>query len=209
MTIFTVHLQVAWAMFLPDRAGGHTMNESLLKMMKKGSRWREVTYLHQCLSEFANPRIREDEASQEFRSDSDKMHRATPDTGFTQAWFDHSRSSFPQSVRNTGTDVEFLYVPTYQCSTLFNNMGSFRQKSEFRRPEKLDKPITKGETDFVPSQRILAKELRACDSETRGRQLVVKRKAIAWGLWLGGMPLKQTQWCNHRFASANSWCGLS
>ena len=36
-------------------------------------------------------------------------------------------------------------VPTYQCSILFNNMGSLNRKSEFRRPENLNKPTTKGE----------------------------------------------------------------
>ena len=75
-----------------------------------------------------NPRIREDQALHEFYSNSDKMHCATPDDEFTQAWFDYDRSSFPQSVRKTGTNVELFNVPTYQCSTLFNNMGPFDRK---------------------------------------------------------------------------------
>ena len=33
----------------------------------------------------ANPRIREDQALQEFHSYSDRMHRTTPDDAFTQA----------------------------------------------------------------------------------------------------------------------------
>ena len=73
------------------------------------------------------------------------MHRASPDDDFAQAWFDYSRSSFPQSVRKTGSNVELFNVPTYQCCILFNNMGSFSRKSEFRRPENLNKPITNGE----------------------------------------------------------------
>ena len=52
----------------------------------------------------ANPRIREDQALEEFHSKSDKMHRATSDDDFTQAWFDYGRSVFPQSVRKTGTN---------------------------------------------------------------------------------------------------------
>ena len=48
-------------------------------------------------------------------------------------------------MRKTGTNVELFNVPTYQCSILFNNMGSFNRKSEFQRPENLNKPITKGE----------------------------------------------------------------
>ena len=34
----------------------------------------------------ANPRIRDDRAVQEFQRNSDKMHRATSDDAFTQAW---------------------------------------------------------------------------------------------------------------------------
>ena len=92
-----------------------------------------------------NPRIRDDQAVHEFYSNSDKMHRATSDDASTQAWFDYSQSVFPQSVRKTGINVELNNVPTYQCSILFNNMGSFNQKSEFQRPENLNKPISKGE----------------------------------------------------------------
>ena len=80
----------------------------------------------------ANPRIRDDHALHEFYSNSDKMHRATSDDAFTQTWFEYSRSVFPQSARKTDTTVELLNVPTYQCSILFINVGSFNQKSEFR-----------------------------------------------------------------------------
>ena len=93
----------------------------------------------------ANPRIREDQALQELHSNSDTMHRATSDGAFTQACFDYCRTVFPQSVRKTGTNVELFIVPTYQYSILFNNMGSFNPKSEFRRSENLNKPITRGE----------------------------------------------------------------
>ena len=49
----------------------------------------------------SNPRIRGDEALNEFFSNSDKMIRATSDDVYTEAWFDYSRSSlFPQSVGN-------------------------------------------------------------------------------------------------------------
>ena len=93
----------------------------------------------------ANPRIREYQALQEFHSNSDKMHRATPEDEFAQPRFDCGRSVFPQSVRKTGTHVELCNVPTYQCSILFNNMGSINRKSEFRKPENLKKPVAQGE----------------------------------------------------------------
>ena len=83
-----------------------------------------------------NPRIRDDRALH-FLMNSDKMHRASSDDAYTQAWFDYSRSSvFPQSVRKTGTDNELFNVSTYQCSILLNKMVSFNRKSEFRKPEK-------------------------------------------------------------------------
>ena len=49
-----------------------------------------------------NPRIRDDRASHEFSSNSDKMHRATPDD---------ARSVFPQSVRKQAQTLSFQ---TYQ-----------------------------------------------------------------------------------------------
>ena len=48
-------------------------------------------------------------------------------------------------MRKTGKNVELFHVPTYQCSIIFNNMGSFNRKSEFRRPEILDKHVAKSE----------------------------------------------------------------
>ena len=55
---------------------------------------------------------------------------------------DHVSST--QSVRNIGKDVELFNVPTYQCSTLFNNLGSFNRMSEFWKQENLNEPIAKG-----------------------------------------------------------------
>ena len=48
-------------------------------------------------------------------------------------------------MRKTGTDNELFNVSTCQCSILLNNMVSFNRKSEFRKPENLSKPISKGE----------------------------------------------------------------
>ena len=47
----------------------------------------------------ANPRIREDPTVQDFQRNSEKMHRATHEDAYTSAWFDYSRSVFPQSVK--------------------------------------------------------------------------------------------------------------
>ena len=60
------------------------------------------------LQRVANQTIREDQSLQDFYSNSDKMHRADPANEFTQAWLYYGRSSFPQSVRKTGTNVDFF-----------------------------------------------------------------------------------------------------
>ena len=99
----------------------------------------------------ANPRIRDDRAVQEFQSNSDKMHRATSDDAFTQAWFNYCRNVFSQSARKTGTNVDIYSVSTHQCSILFNNVGSFNRKSEFRKAENMSKPVTKVQSSTSPS----------------------------------------------------------
>ena len=113
-----------------------------------------MTCLHQCPNELIKKRIREDQALLEMCSNSDRMHSTTPEDAHTQAWFDKSQNIFPQSVRKTGTNVEIYNVPTYQCSILFNNVVSFNRKSEFRKPQNLNKPIAKSEkfsvTDLSP-----------------------------------------------------------
>ena len=76
----------------------------------------------------ANPRIREDY-----------------EDAFPRAWFNYCRNVFPHTVRKTGTNVDIHSVSTYQCGILFNNMGSFNRKSEFRKAENMSKPVTKGE----------------------------------------------------------------
>ena len=93
----------------------------------------------------ANPRIREDRAVQDFRQNSDKMHRATHEDAYTRAWFDDRRIVFPQSVRKAGPNVDLYNVSTYHCSGLFNNMCSFNRKSEFRKAEHMDKPTSPNE----------------------------------------------------------------
>ena len=73
------------------------------------------------------------------------MHRATSEDAYTKAWFDYCRSVFPLFVRKAGPDVDLYNVSTYQRSILFNNMGSFNRKSEFRKAENVDKPISSSE----------------------------------------------------------------
>ena len=111
------------------------------------------------------------------------MHRATSDDVYTQVWFDYSRSVFPQSVRKTGTNVELLNVSTYHCSIIFNNLGSFNRKSEFRKPENVNKPVTKGE-HFNIDELSLLKEFGENNSAhviltAKGGQFADRHKAVA------------------------------
>ena len=92
-----------------------------------------------------DPRIREDPALTVFHSNTDKIHHATSEDAYAQAWFNHSQSVFPQSVKKTRGNVEQFHMSTYQCSILFNNMGSFSRKSEFRKSHNLSNPIAKNE----------------------------------------------------------------
>ena len=98
----------------------------------------------------ANPKIREDRAVQDFRQNSEKMHRATSEDANAKAWFDYCRCVFPQTVRKASPDADFNNVSTHQCSILFNNMRSFNRKSEFRKAENIDKPICSNE-NFKPT----------------------------------------------------------
>ena len=116
----------------------------------------------------ANPRIREDRAVQDFRQNSEKMHRATHGDAYTRAWFDYCRSVFSQAVREAGPNVDLYNVSSYQCSILFNNMGSFNRKNEFRKAENMYKPVSPNEkfqrhqrSSVVASQRMLEKRLCA------------------------------------------------
>ena len=93
----------------------------------------------------ANPRIREDRAVQNIRQNSEKMHRATYEDAYTRAWFDYCRSVFQQSVTKAGSHVDLYNVCTYQCSILFDNMGSFNRKSEFRNAENMCKLVSPNE----------------------------------------------------------------
>ena len=97
----------------------------------------------------ANPKNRED--PEQYRtSELEKMHHATK-YAYTKTWFDYCRSIFPQSVRKAGPDFDFRNVSTNPCSILSNNTGSLKRKSEFRKPENIDKPISSTEKFHVPS----------------------------------------------------------
>ena len=146
--------------------------------------------LHHCLSELP---IREFETIKHYTNFIRTRTRCTVlpmMTLFTQARFDCSRSVFPQFVRKIGTNIKLFNVPTFQCSILFNNMGSFNWKSQCHRFDQITwtEPITKGEKFNVTDLSYLRE---FWDSDSRGWQFTNWRKAVIWGLWFGEMPLKQ------------------
>ena len=126
------------------------------------------------------------------------MHRSTPEDEFAQTWFDYGRSVFPQSVRKTGTHVELCNVPTYQCSILFNNMGWFNRKSEFRKPQNLNKPVAKGEKFNVADLSLLREfwwnNYAQVFLTAEAGSLSTDAKQLLEDYGFGGTPLKQKQW---------------
>ena len=85
-----------------------------------------------------------------------------------------------QSVRKTGPCVDLYNVSTYQCSILFNNMGSFNRKSEFRKAENMSKPVSPNEKFNVTNDLQLAE---ADSLPTDEKELLDD--------WLSGMSFKQ------------------
>ena len=102
----------------------------------------------------ADPRIREDQGLQEFHSNSDKMHRATFDDAYTQAWFDFCRSSIPQSVRKQVQTLNFscANVPVWYS---LQQHGFLQPEDRIPEPENLNKPVTKGEKFNVANLSLL------------------------------------------------------
>ena len=147
----------------------------------------------------SNPRIRADRALHELFSNSDKVHRAIYDAAYTQAWFDYIRSSiFSQSVRKISKDVELFNVSAYQCSIFFNSLVSFNRKSEFRKPENLNKPITWGENLMslicLSSRNFRRNNYAHLILTAEADSLPTDTRQLLWRLWLGGIPLSQRQW---------------
>ena len=124
------------------------------------------------------------------------MHRATSEDAYTEAWFDCCRRVLPQSVRKAGPHVDYYYVSTYQCSILFNNMGSLNWKSEFRKSDNVDKPISPKErfnvtndplTEFWENNNAYVILTAEADS------LPTDAKELLHGYGLVGCPFEQMQ----------------
>ena len=78
----------------------------------------------------------------------------------------------PPASHATQVDFSQFWWLTCQCSILFNNMGSINRKSEFRKPENLNKPIVKCERFNVAElsllKEFLVKQLCSCHHVGRG-----------------------------------------
>ena len=116
-------------------------------------------------------RVCQSENSRRPSSNSDGMHRATHEDAYTRAWFDYCRSVFPQSVRKAGPNVDLYNVSTYKCSIIFNNIGSFNRKSEFRT--------------VVVTLREMQREVHHIDYSTKSIHLsFTKQLILMFALWL-------------------------
>ena len=100
-------------------------------------------------------------------------------------------------MRKTGTHVELCNVPTYRCSILFNNIGSFNRKSEFRKPENLNKPVAKGEklnvADLSLLQEFWGNNYAHVFLTAEAGSLSTDAKQVLEDCGFGGMPLKEKQ----------------
>ena len=104
------------------------------------------------LRRIVSPRILEDAATMEFYANTDKIHYATSEDAYARYY---SQSIFPQSVKKTGGNVEQFHMSTYQCSILFNNMGSFSRKSDLRKSQNMGNPVAKHEKYNVTNLSLL------------------------------------------------------
>ena len=157
MTLAFLSLPAEWATFFLERSWRHTKDESLSKMMKKSLRWREVKCSHHCLSELP---MRELEKTEQYMNFIRTRTRCTA-LLLMRSLHKHVLFIVDLSFRNLWetTNVELLYVPTYKWSILFNNIGSYNRKSEFRKPDNLNKAITKGENYNVADLSILRESM--------------------------------------------------
>ena len=119
----------------------------------------------------SNPRIRNDQALNEFSSNSDKKHRAT--SASTQALFDYSRLSvFPQSVRKLVQDVELFNAATYLMQHPPKQFGMFQSEErnpETREPEQAHYKRVKISIPLnCRYSQILEKQLFSCYLDGRG-----------------------------------------
>ena len=155
------------------------------------------------------PRIRDNRASHKLYSNFHKMHRATSGDAYTQAWFDESRSISVQSVRQPDKDVDLFERINLPMQHPF-------QQYEFLQPDEWI-PRTKETAQgyyqrckvqcrrIVTSQRILEKQLRAYDTDSRGWQLADRCKAIVWGLaWWDATQEEATTCQQVMFASCGN-----
>ena len=112
-------------------------------MMKIGSQRGKVVCHHHCPEELTIQGFEKIQSSWNFYSISDKIHRATSEDIFAQAWSNNSQSIFPQSWKKIGANVELFHMSTYQCSILLKNMGYGKVNSENHK--NLNKPIAQNE----------------------------------------------------------------
>ena len=120
----------------------------------------------------ANPRIQGDRAVQEFQSNSDKMHRATSDDAFTQAWFKNVPQCLFTVREKDGYKRCHLQCVNVSLQHPLQQRG-FLQPEE-RIPEGREHEKASYQSDkvqrhrVVTSQRILGKQPRACYPDVRG-----------------------------------------
>ena len=107
----------------------------------------------------------------------------------------HCKWTLLRGTQPKWVDFSQFWWSTCQRTIIFNNMGSFNQKSEFRKPENLNKTycrVWKVQCLWIVTpQGIFEKQLCSCHHDGRGWPSSNRCKTIILGIRLGGMPLEQ------------------
>ena len=131
---------------------------------------RQGLCLHQYLNELP---IRRFEKTEQYRtSDRTRKRCTTSEDAHTEAWFDHCRSVFPQSVRSAGPEVDFHNVPVQhrlQQHGFLQQREWISESWEYWWADFFIRKVQRyQQSSVVTSQKILVKQRRACDLDVRG-----------------------------------------
>ena len=145
------------------------------------------------------PRIRDDQALNEFFPNSVKMHRAT------FWWCIHTSMVWWQSINLSSHNPWEKEAKTLSCSTYQLTNAASSLTISVLSIGRVIPGNQKTWTSLLPRvknsrslncryPRNFGKQLCSCSLYGRGGQFADRHKASAWGLWLGGMPFNQKQW---------------
>ena len=170
--------------------------ESLLKMLKKGSRCRSVICLLHCQDEFSNPRIKHWTNSARTWTRCTVLHLMM----FThkQGLISVDHRSFHKSVRKwlkTSSVSSYQLTNAASSSTIWvlsiGRANSWGQRTWISLSPRVKQLIS---LSCRYSKNFSRNNNASCYLDVRGGQFADRHMAVAWRRRLGGMPLSQKPW---------------